>query len=155
MRRQISNTGFLMRQLLYISETTRTMSDADLRELLEVSWEKNLQHQITGLLLYAGDHFVQVIEGDEEEIRQLTCNIRADQRNSDFTMMFDRSIDCRAFAAWTMGFRAIKLDDFRNIDGFKNLGSLADLDSLESGDDWLFDFMRKIYLNNVGLIPAN
>lgn len=151
--RDATRTGHAndMRQILYFSVAVRPMSDDDLRTLLDQSWANNLDHGITGLLLYAGQHFIQAIEGKPDEVGQLISNIKADDRNYKVTLMLDRNIEQRAFPGWLMGFHAMSEEELRNVEGFRNLATFADIDDFESADEWLLNFMTAFYLNNSGM----
>ena len=48
--------------LVYVSEGNTTFSKKDLRELLTKSRENNSKLKISGMLLYKGGNFLQVLE---------------------------------------------------------------------------------------------
>ena len=136
------------RQFLYLSHATREMSTADLRELLIESRELNRDHGITGLLIYVGRHFMQCIEGKDEEIGQLVRNISADARNESFTRLLDREVAERAFPAWSMGFHAPSIPELRSEPGFADLQVPLALESLEHRDAALMALMKNFYSAN-------
>lgn len=57
-----------MKQIVYISTAINLMSEAALIEILKTSRKKNHQHNITGLLLYSGGTFIQLIEGAAADV---------------------------------------------------------------------------------------
>ena len=136
------------RQLLYHSRATRDMTDADLKELLEESRRLNKEHGVTGLLLYVSGLFMQCIEGGQAEIGQLAENIRRDDRNMEFTVLFDRSVAERAFPAWSMGFHAMSVEDLRAEEGFRDIRHAEDLAQVEHRDRMVFDMMQHFYAAN-------
>lgn len=52
-----------MYELIYSSVATKKFSYAELTDLLGVSKQKNEQLGLTGMLVYGGGTFVQLIEG--------------------------------------------------------------------------------------------
>ncbi len=127
------------------------MSNKDLKTLLELSYRNNLEHKITGLLLYAGNHFMQTIEGPTSEILTLFDNIQADNRNKDVTVLNDRDIEEREFPGWSMGFRSVPANDFEGLIGLHPIHKAADLDAIPANNTALFSYMRSFYINNSGL----
>lgn len=141
-----------MRQIVYFSYAINPMSDARLVDLLNESRTNNLIHSVTGLLIYAGQHFIQAIEGEDRKIGQLIKNIREDDRNTNVTVLIDRAIDSRAFPGWSMGFKAMDVKTLCDVEGGLNIRTVADLEAIEHADRRLFSIMRNIYLINVGRI---
>ena len=84
------------------------MSEQDLLDLLKQARVKNEQYHITGLLLYAKDNFVQVLEGDAAAVDELYKAILNDDRNTKNTLIQRKDIDARSFPQWSMGFKTEK-----------------------------------------------
>ena len=57
-----------MRRIVYLSTATRLMSDVELMDVLRVSRENNARDKVTGLLLYQGGNFIQLLEGDADAV---------------------------------------------------------------------------------------
>jgi hypothetical protein len=107
-------------QLCYISVATREWQRQDLVDLLTVSRRKNAELGITGLLLCSGERFIQLLEGDEEQVRRLYDLVRRDERHLDVTLVFEAQVAERQCPAWSMGFQAIPESEwleFPNADG--------------------------------------
>ncbi len=62
------------------------MDEDALNALLDEARTSNAQHNITGLLLYVEGHFAQVIEGNADDITQLSENIKRDDRHRNFSV---------------------------------------------------------------------
>ena len=134
-----------IRQLLYFSLTSRNLSEQDLSELLEDSRERNIVHDVTGLLIYVGNYFIQHIEGPPSIIDRLTKNIRADNRISDFTVLIDETRTERMFPNWRMGFRTQSTSGVKGQSGFVNVIHPDDFDHLVPGGDKTRQIMKKFY----------
>ncbi len=97
--------------LVYGSSATEEMSEEKLLELLRVSHSNNRAKNITGILLYRGGNFLQVLEGEEAEVEALYEKIKADKRHSNVITIFKRPIKQREFDDWEMGF--VNFDSLR------------------------------------------
>ena len=60
-----------MFQLVYLSSASQPFSEDDLVALLTQARQNNTAHGLTGMLLYKDGNFMQVLEGDEAEVRRL------------------------------------------------------------------------------------
>lgn len=57
---------------------------------------------ITGALLMSADHFVQVLEGEEDVVRGLYAAIAEDPRHDSVELLEDGMVPERVFARWSM-----------------------------------------------------
>ena len=107
-----------MIRLVYVSTATVPMSEAELLDLLEKSREKNKRAFITGILLYGGGNFFQVLEGDKEDVDALYETILQDDRHHSCIIIDESEIQSRTFGNWSMGFRYLRREDKDTIEGF-------------------------------------
>lgn len=98
----------VMFQLLYASGASRPMSTGDLDDILAASRRNNAGIGVTGLLLYAENTFLQVLEGEEKHVRALVERIKLDPRHRNFMTLYEMPAENRAFAQWEMGFRLLE-----------------------------------------------
>ncbi len=95
------------------------MSNADLNEILDVSRHKNRINDVTGMLLYIDQGFVQVLEGPEAAVRETYYgHIVHDRRHTASRVLIEQKTDKRLFAGWSMGFDRLSPDQARNADVF-------------------------------------
>ena len=92
-----------LRQVIYISQATRDLSDQEIRELVAVSAANNRVNQITGALLYLEGSFIQVLEGEADAIASLLDVLGRDERHHDLRVLSDLEIEARQFEDWSMG----------------------------------------------------
>ena len=83
----ITIEAFMMIQLTYLSTPTRTMSNDDLMDILKKARLNNAGLGISGMLLYTGEVFVQVLEGEENVVDDLVKLIKIDPRHKDFRII--------------------------------------------------------------------
>ncbi len=107
-----------MLQLIYVSTATQEMGTGDLADLLRTSRQNNDRLNISGLLLYRKDAFLQVIEGQEPVVDQLYERIRADERHRDVTTLSRTDIEARDFPDWAMAFRGLGGLEHADVPGF-------------------------------------
>ena len=93
-----------MIHLLYISTATKEMDENDLLELFEQSRINNKKNNITGVLLYKDHTFIQVIEGEKNQVETLYEKIKKDHRNKNLVLLTKEEISQRSFPEWNMGF---------------------------------------------------
>lgn len=109
-----------MIRLLYISSAVKPMNDDELLALLQECRDSNSKEGITGMLLYCGESFIQVLEGQEQDIDALFKVIKKDPRHTNVTVLEKKKITERKFANWSMGFKSISDEDLRDVKGLNN-----------------------------------
>jgi hypothetical protein len=107
-----------MLSLIYVSSSVKLLTNDELLEILKVSRENNHAKEITGLLLYKGGNFMQVLEGDEEIVRALYQKIAQDPRHKDVSLISEEQIQKRQFAAWEMAFTNLDSPEIRKEAGY-------------------------------------
>jgi hypothetical protein len=93
-----------MYEIVYTSTARRPFDPPTLAALLADSRQRNSQREITGLLLYHGQAFLQVLEGARESLELLLVSLRKDPRHHQLEVLREGPIAARRFDAWTMGF---------------------------------------------------
>ena len=88
---------------LYASRAQDAAGTALLDQILEQSRRNNPKRGITGLLCYAYEVFVQVLEGGRDEVSTLFNTIAQDPRHQGVRLLEFKEIDERCFGNWTMG----------------------------------------------------
>ncbi len=88
---------------LYASRAAKPVSADVLDAILEQSRRNNPRVGVTGLLCFANDTFVQVLEGGRDEVCRLFNAIVRDDRHVDVRLLAFEEIFERRFGQWTMG----------------------------------------------------
>jgi hypothetical protein len=104
----------------YVSSAVREFTKPQLLALLRRSRNKNERLGITGLLLYQGGNFMQVLEGDEPSVRHLYEIIYGDPRHKHIYILFEETIPEREFPNWSMAFRDLDAEESRGLPGFSS-----------------------------------
>ena len=88
---------------VYASRAKAPLAPGMFEAILEQSRKNNLANGITGLLCFAKDTFVQVLEGGRDEVSELFNTIVRDDRHDTVRLLVFEEIPQRQFASWTMG----------------------------------------------------
>ena len=110
-----------MIHLIYISSATSWPSEDDLIELLAQSRTRNLKQNITGMLLYNNATYMQVLEGEAEDVHDIYDSILKDSRNTGNVILCEEEISQRNFPDWSMGFKNLEIGSPEDIPGFNDL----------------------------------
>jgi hypothetical protein len=94
----------VIRQLIYRSRETYPLFPDDIIGLLLAAREHNRRVGLTGLLLYRGGAFMQLLEGDPELIAQRYRDIGEDARHRDVHPLLERTVPARLLPGWSMGY---------------------------------------------------
>lgn len=91
----------MLSQYLYIS-TAPNLAREDVESILAASARNNPERGITGLLVYNGRNFLQLLEGEESALVGLMVRIGNDPRHTGVSILERKSIEHRACPDWAM-----------------------------------------------------
>ena len=93
-----------IRQLAYTSIAKPGFAWGDLNAILNTARNENQNREITGLLLFGENVFMQITEGPPENIERLFANIVRDTRHKDVVCLYDGARNDRYYGACNMKF---------------------------------------------------
>ena len=128
-----------MRQYIYIS-TAPDLTRDDVDAILQSCQRNNAERGITGLLLYNGRNFLQLLEGEESDLLWVMGRIGADPRHSGISKLEDLEASERACPDWLM-------HRIRLVDDIAQRRAAVDAELPATLDPQL----RRVILNFVGL----
>ena len=91
-------------QIMYISSATGDVSGSQCATIAHTAAQKNSSQDVTGLLLYNGKRFLQVLEGPRENVERIYERIGRDGRHRALVMLRKQDIDAREFGNWGMAY---------------------------------------------------
>lgn len=94
-------------KLIYASQAIKPFSGDELESLLTAARIHNARHGLSGLLLYAGQSFLQILEGELDALTSLYGRIASDGRHTRLRLLASTPIERRKFAQWSMGFEQV------------------------------------------------
>lgn len=89
-------------RLVYYSQRNPSES-LEVENLIATCKRNNGRMNVSGLLHYNGDHFLQVIEGGRVEVSALYHRIARDTRHTNIILLSCSEVRERMFAEWSMG----------------------------------------------------
>jgi hypothetical protein len=105
--------------IVYISTAIVDFGEAALLQLLKQSRGFNERVGITGVLMYGGGRFVQVLEGCPQVVRCLYARIAADPRHGRLEKLADGLLPRREFKGWHMSFAPLPTGlDWQQVPGY-------------------------------------
>jgi hypothetical protein len=92
----------MLTTVTYTSLARLDLQSSDLEDIHRTAREVNALEGITGLLVFNGTHFLQIIEGSETAIDELIQRLRRDTRHTGFEIRDQRKVAARSFPDWSM-----------------------------------------------------
>jgi hypothetical protein len=93
-------------RLLYISSSCLRETDVpafiQVQEIAHASAKRNAASNLTGVLLFVQNHFVQVLEGNDKAIEETFERICCDLRHTNVRLVDLASVKERMFPEWGM-----------------------------------------------------
>ena len=91
----------MLKQYLYISAAP-SLSREEVDSILDSSARNNPENGITGLLLYNGRNFLQLLEREEVDLEVLMVRIGHDPRHTGVSIIDSKELRERSCADWAM-----------------------------------------------------
>ncbi|EAR60172.1 BLUF domain-containing protein [Neptuniibacter caesariensis] len=104
-------------RVIYCSTVTSSLKKDNFIELVRASVINNKNLNITGILLFNGRYFFQVLEGDNGVVNKLLDKINGDDRHAEIDILSRRAIDSRLFPKWSMELIDANNDFFKETYG--------------------------------------
>lgn len=91
-----------LKTLTYTSRARLDLGDEELADIHETARHLNALDGVTGLLLFDGARFLQIVEGSDDAVDNLVDRLRMDPRHTAFEVREERYVDQRSFPDWSM-----------------------------------------------------
>jgi hypothetical protein len=92
--------------VIYVSSAMPDVSEHDTLKFLNEARTANRKHDVSGMMLYIGGYFLQVLEGEPAMVDRVCSTIFRDER--EMRVILRETIAEREFPEWTMGFEAVE-----------------------------------------------
>jgi len=93
----------VINHLVYSSTASEEHKPALMESILEASVRNNKKVEVTGLLLYRFGHFIQLLEGEINDVTSVYNRVSKDKRHSKIQIISQFQTNSRLFATWNMG----------------------------------------------------
>lgn len=130
-------------RLLYLSKSTledgvRTRLE-QLEDIMDVAVRRNKSKNITGALAYNGEYFIQVLEGERDDVWEIFQSIFSDKRHIDVTLNEFREVEERLFGNWYMALATRNQNTDALFERFEREGNIG-----ERGATEMLHFLTKL-----------
>lgn len=106
---------FLVR-LIYVSTVVQPFSENDIQQILTAAQTHNTRLNVTGMLCFNTEYFLQCLEGSRESVNELYKKILKDPRHQNIYLLKYEELHQRKFANWAMGYvPKVKLTEAVNL----------------------------------------
>lgn len=121
--RKKSLPAMAIEHLAYLSTAAPTVTEDEIRRILDQSRRNNPAARITGHLQCHGGCFFQVLEGPAASLDGLLAKLLADPRHFDLRVLYREPLERRHFADWSMGYGPChgETDDADHVQRLLNL----------------------------------
>ncbi len=110
-----------LKALTYTSRASIDIGARDLEAIHRTATELNALDGITGMLVFNGTRFLQMIEGSDLAIDELLARLRRDPRHSGIEIRDQRRIETRSFPGWSMQLVRVSASYFEAKDTIADL----------------------------------
>ena len=94
-------------ELIYTSLSEANNDTDNVRDILTSSERNNVATSVTGLLLFDGERYIQILEGQAKDVEGLFVTISDDSRHTDLELLHKGPIVGRSFETWRMAYEAL------------------------------------------------
>ena len=106
-------------RLIYASQATSDFAPEQLVDLLATCRSNNERDNLSGMLLYSSQSFLQLLEGEEPALVKAFERISADERHQKVRVLLRAEAPGPMFPDWNMGFEHIDEDELvDNVPGY-------------------------------------
>jgi hypothetical protein len=120
-------------RIMYSSEAAAGLATPELEGMLAESRIRNKAHGISGVLVFVDGAFLQILEGEKDDVLELMARIERDPRHHDVKVFSEQEVDERAFPTWSMAYLGASAADvarWAELEGATTIaGVLASLES--------------------------
>lgn len=138
-----------MYYLIYTSQSRYDWDETSLRQLLEQSSQTNKTLDITGMLVFLKERFIQLLEGPAGEVKQVFEKIVNDPRHEKVNVILEGSNKERLFEGWYMGFKVLDEEELSRLSGFKRLEDIFQSDQINDASHPALIFLKIFYERNI------
>lgn len=111
---ELDRTAPLLEFFVYCSRAATGVDDNEVDRIIESSQRRNVEREITGVLVFGSGVFFQWIEGPPAQVETLIASLQGDPRHYDIVPL-DRSVEKRErlYPNWEM--ERVGADDIRAV----------------------------------------
>lgn len=133
-----------MIELVYYSISNNEINTNVINNILNTSRNYNKKNNITGCLLYHDKIFLQILEGEKDEVLKLYEKIKKDTRHQNVTLVIKENIVERLYSDWNMAYQELNDSHLKVKQFIKNIRFFSDNNEKQSEAIDIFWRMAKL-----------
>ena len=94
-------------RLLYVSTADPSLTAGDLEAILHAAQINNASNDLTGLLVFTGTQFMQLLEGPRDSVEAVFAAICTDRRHHSIARLIAEATQARSCPSWAMALQVI------------------------------------------------
>jgi hypothetical protein len=91
-------------QITYSSVAKPELTISDIEEIMAEAVNNNAANDITGCLIFNQGYFLQILEGNKQNVMNLLDKIRLDDRHDHVIILSEGQTNSRTFKEWAMAY---------------------------------------------------
>jgi hypothetical protein len=131
------------------------LREDDLLDILNTSRLYNKANDITGMLVYLHEKFIQVLEGEYEAVNKVYNEIKQDLRHRKVTTVLEGNTEQRIFKDWSMGFKKLDGQQFEELSGYKDPEDFFNTTHVTDESPAVMIFLSLFYKKNINDYPES
>jgi hypothetical protein len=123
------------------------MQSSDIIDIINTAQKFNKSINVTGMLMFVAENFIQYLEGAEEDVLMLYNKIAKDRRhvNCQVILQGRSGVNYRHFANWNMGLKIITEQDLKDIRDLNKNPNFDLFEELNNHPDIAKQLMKHFY----------
>ena len=122
----------MLSTICYVSSANKNHEGFNLENLFLTTKANNLKNSITGVLIYQGGNFLQILEGDKTLVNKLFKRIKNDFRHTNTLQLLNTNISSSIFEDYKTGFETIdSRQEIKGLENYLNWLKTAELESVD------------------------
>ncbi|MCZ8021133.1 MAG: BLUF domain-containing protein [Cytophagales bacterium] len=138
----------MVHYLVYISVAANALPEDELKAIMHKSVTNNQRDQLSGMLLYCGGKFMQVLEGQKENVMQTFERIMMDHRHKRIAVILEGQVEQRNFAGWNLGFKSMNTDELETLSGYRDIQDFFSETTITDSSHPALVFLKLFYQKN-------
>jgi FAD-dependent sensor of blue light len=108
-----------VKRITYCSQASYDFAPEELIALLKQARPNNDRAGVSGMLLYGGQSFLQLLEGDAKTLEATYSKVLADDRHTNLRLLAETDVAAPLFPDWTTGFKHLEDEELaQHVQGF-------------------------------------
>jgi len=135
----------MLKTICYISVTKDNVSEEKIDEMLDSLVKKNAAINISGIIIYNNNNFLQIIEGKDIIINILYNKIKKGPRHHHIIKLIDCPIEQTIFEEYKTSFTLIKnSEEMNNLTEYLQWIKLSDVQEAKDSSHIIENYLQKI-----------